>query len=113
MITFLFKALERGAKQGRFLATTSEAVGVGFTFRNEDLLPTRATKKKDAKTEIGSHYKRNITHYTSKCKQEPLYYLKWKTINHRHEEGTLHFSWIEFPQMIQPNQRSALSEYFL
>ena len=42
--TFLFKALDRGADRKRFMGNTSGAGGVGFIFKTEDLLPTKATR---------------------------------------------------------------------
>lgn len=41
--TFLFKTLDRIAVRGRFV-DTSGAGGVGFIFKTEDLLPTKATR---------------------------------------------------------------------
>lgn len=39
--TFLLEALVRGADRGRFIDVVS--VGVGFTFKTEDFLPTAET----------------------------------------------------------------------
>ena len=41
---FPLQALDRGAERKRFMGTTSGAGGVGFIFKTEDLLPTKATK---------------------------------------------------------------------